>query len=313
MKKNIFKDTILGGLLIAATFLNSCDEIDETERIVAGEVTPFVFIPDTLRLETEGIGFEIVEMHRLLVEDYTGWNCTNCPGMSSFIEHKIEKDYQAIVVGLHPASNLLSSTAPGLPFQLSSTLADTYGDRFGGSAANLSLPALAIDRTRQEGKYLLNGDTTTVQNTAMTMAFNHYRNYNIDHSAAPMIYLGIDIRAKEDTYSIATLAFSPTKVEVPLKLQLWIIENNIRGLQAYKGGMNTSYMHNHVLREAVNGEWGESIVLQPGDDEEGKYLATNTREWSAQGKNFVPENCEVVAFVYNAETYEVLNTVKAKL
>lgn len=309
MKKNRINSLILCGL-IGTTLLSGCDEIEENERIVPGEVTPFVFIPDTIMIETEGIEFEVVEMHRLLVEDYTGWNCTNCPNMAAFIDSKIKGNYQAIVVGLHPASNLLSKTAPGFPFQLSCALADTYGDYFGGSAANLSLPAMTIDRSRKEGKYLLSGDTTTVQNSALEIAFNRYRAYNIDHSA-PQISLGIDIERQNGEYTITCLALSRNRIEAPLKLQLWIVENNIEGLQAHKGG-TARYTHNHVLREAANGDWGEPLLLQP-DADSGYNLAIKTNKWSADGKNFVPENCEAVVFVYNAETREVLNTAKVKL
>lgn len=309
MKKNIFNSAILCGF-IGVSFLTGCDDIEESERFIQTGVTPFVFIPDTITIEADGIAFEVVEMHRLLVEDYTGWNCTNCPNMATFIDNKIKANYQAIVVGLHPASNLLSKTLPSFPFQLSCLLADTYGDYFGGSAANLSLPAIAINRTRQDGKYLLSGDTTTVQNGAIAMAFDHYYNYNIDHSC-PLIFLGVDIKKQDGIYNITTLALSQTEIKAPLMLQLWIVENNIGGLQAHKGGTGT-YTHNHVLREAVNGDWGESIALEMKNDQ-GYYFATSTNEWTTESKNFKTENCEVIAFVYNAETKEVLNTAKVKL
>ncbi len=309
MKKNIFTKAALCGMIVATLF-NSCDDIDENERFIPGEVTPFVFTPDTILIEAEGIGFEVIQMHRPLIEDYTGWNCTNCPNIAAFIDNKIKPDYQAIVVGLHPASNLLSRTAPGFPFQLSSALADTYGDYFGGSAANLSLPAIAVNRIKQDGRYLFSGDTATVQNIATATAFDSYYAYNIDNSA-PLISLGLDVKEQNGIYTITTLLLSHSKIETPLKLQLWIIENGINGLQAHKSG-TSAYLHNHVLREAVNGDWGESVVLQ-SDRNIGFYLATNVCEWSAEGKNFIPENCEAVAFVYNAETREVLNTIKAEL
>lgn len=309
MKKNIFTQVALCGMIVAALF-NSCDDIDENERLIPGEITPFVFTPDTIRIEVEGIGFEVVQMHRPLIEDYTGWNCTNCPNIAAFIDNKLKPDYQAIVVGLHPASNLLSKTAPGFPFQLSSALADTYGDYFGGSAANLSLPAIAVNRIRQDGRYLFSGDTTTVQNIATSTAFGSYYAYNIANSM-PLVSLGLDVKGQNGIYTITTLLLSQSKIETPLKLQLWIIENGINGLQAHKGG-TSAYVHNHVLREAVNGDWGESVTLQ-SDKSNSFYLATSVSEWSAEGKNFIPENCEAVAFVYNAETREVLNTIKVQL
>ncbi len=72
------------------------------------------------------------------------------------------------------------------------------------------------------------------------------------------------------------------------KLQLWVIENNIQTYQVEQ----TNYVHNHVLRAAINGDWGEEITADTNEQE-----LNYTHEFTAKDK-WNADNLAIVAFVY---------------
>lgn len=45
-------------------------------------------------------------------------------------------------------------------------------------------------------------------------------------------------------------------------LQVWLVEDSITALQKMPdGSVDYNYLHNHVLRAAVNGDWGEEVSI----------------------------------------------------
>lgn len=303
MKKIFFPLAALACLISTI----ACDEIDEADRIVEGETMGFIFNPDTVPYTIDGHHFNIIKQHVLLVEDYTGWKCVNCPDIATFIERDIMSNYPAITVGLHPASNSLSNTPAGLPFQLSTTLADEYANTFStnANAASMSLPAISIDRISTDGNRLFSSDTTTLFNTVNTLTFDQYFTYNVQ-SPEEQIYLGLNIQPTSGNhidsvvYNVCTAIVAETDVHKNIKLQLWLTENHISGMQFKHNGV-ADYEHNHVLKQAINGTWGETI-------------ATESNETMVAHQVTLPidkaANYEVVGFVYDADTYEVLNAIK---
>ena len=76
-------------------------------------------------------------------------------------------------------------------------------------------------------------------------------------------------------------------------LQLWLTESNIVSFQLTDEGYIFDYVHNHVLRDAVNGTWGEAVQLT-ADATQLTYTYNVPEEWNAQ-------HMAVVAFVSNED------------
>ena len=312
-KKNIL--TILGAAAMMCTAWVGSDTIDEADRFVRDEVpTPWNFEVTTDTLEVEGQTWHVQRVHRLLIEDYTGFMCVNCPDMASFIESTLidDVDSLAIVVGMHMEGNSLSTTAASLSFQLSTAEAAAYGEALSGqTAANIGLPAVAVDRVTNSNsstKALCVGTTEANLSDVKKLSYSQYSRYNTTlDSDKPNVDLAVNVAAgtEANTYTLSTLVVSDEATTLPLKLQIWVIENGITGIQQTSDGI-AIYQHNHVFRASVNGTWGESITL--GDDLNAVAQSTLTINsgWKA-------ENCEVVAFVYRDDTNEVLNAVKVEL
>jgi hypothetical protein len=296
--------------LLSAAWV-SCDTIDEADRFVKeDQPTSWNFTVRTDTIFAESEAWAVQRVHRLLIEDYTGYLCVNCPQMADFIEESLMEhvDSLAVVVGMHMTGNSLSTTPTGLPFQLSTAEAATYGETLSGwNAANIGLPAVAVDRVKTDNNALYVGVTQANQGIVNVVAQTQYTRYNtLDDADTPNIDLAVNVTPMAGSYELSTLVVSDAVTDLDLKLQLWVIEDGISGFQQTESGV-LPYTHNHVFRSSVNGTWGEGITLDESSlDAVAHHTLTLDAAWEAK-------QCSVVAFVYRSDTQEVLNAVRVKL
>lgn len=248
---------------------------------------------DNIPLEDRYIPVEVNKSEKVvLLEDYTGMQCVNCPDAAAIIDnihHVYGENF--IAVGLHPTSGPYQKPMPGADGQLvdlSSTDADAYYKKYSVKA----FPTAMIDRSSFDGLKLLDNKDkwssyvaeemlqTTPLNIAMTSSYE----------------------ADTRTVSIETnIAFSES-VNETLYLQLWVIENGIIGPQVTSKGLVKDYVHNHVLRSAINGTWGENIGSSFNANQHLdvlKHTFVLNEKWNDQ-------NCEIVGFVYRASDDVIL-------
>ena len=77
------------------------------------------------------------------------------------------------------------------------------------------------------------------------------------------------------------------------KLQIWLLEDRIEAMQLMPDGTaNSKYLHNHVLRTAVNGTWGEDFSIKEGETKVVKKSLERDLSWDYN-------TLSIVAFVYN--------------
>ena len=89
------------------------------------------------------------------------------------------------------------------------------------------------------------------------------------------------------------------------KLQVWLLEDQITAMQLMPDGTaDADYVHNHVLRAAVNGTWGEDFTIGEAEIKEQELTQILDATWD-------PQHLSVVAFVYNDNG--VVQAVKAKV
>ena len=204
----------------------------------------------------------------VLIEDFTGMLCVNCPNAANEI-HNIQSIYGAdkvIAVAIH-------GEMPGLSGPLANALGTEYYKHWGVE----TLPAGMVDRQglQQYSSWSatatsrLNADVTPL---SLSMANNAY-----------------DATNRALTIQVEALAGA----DLNGNLQVWLTESKIQSFQLMPDGeLNRNYTHNHVLRDAVNGAYGEAVALKMGEAQTLTYAYTVPEEWNA-------ENLAVVAFVYN--------------
>jgi hypothetical protein len=259
-------------------------------------------------IEVEGKTFVYTDQHNILIEDFTGWRCVNCPNMAAFLANNIEIIYPSVVVSLHPAANSLSNTDQvASRFSLSCTLADEIANTLAGSniASSLSLPAVSIDQKPYNGQILQSGDTTTVYNSLRSLAYEQYYSYFIDMKDYANLAIHVNQESKGN-YQLSTLILPGTYYDRSVRLQLWLLESGIVAYQSTQSGINREYVNNHVLRMAINGNQGEVFTI--GDD-----YVMKSHTLSLEGTSYVADNCSVVAIISDPNTNEVINCVEVDL
>lgn len=242
MKKLLF-------LLPIVAMFTACDSVDEKDRLIPIE------IPQSER--------------KVLLEEFTGQLCTNCPKAHAVIEN-LEEQYgeDLIVVSIHGGKGSFGIPAPAGLLQ---EQGDQYSKYWGVSA----FPMGMIDRT--------SGLTT----------FDNWPSYVVDE-IGKTTSLGITLNAQVDPDNNTIQIFSTLGSSEPLKgsYQLWVVENNIVAMQIDGGTVIQDYTHNNVFRACVNGEWGQEVNLEANIEKNLTNTISIDQSWK-------PENLRIVGFYYN--------------
>ena len=266
------KKIFLFSAVAASMAFVSCDNIPEEDRYIEVEVN-----------KSEKV---------VLLEDYTGMQCVNCPDAAAIIDnihHTFGDNF--IAVGLHPTSGPYQAVMPGkdgVMVNLSSDDADAYYKKYSVKA----FPTAMIDRSTFDGSKLLDNKDKWAA----------YVNQQMTASTPVNLSMESTYDATTRTVTLATdIEFSEAVGET-LYLQLWVIENGIIGPQVTAKGVNWEYEHNHVLRSAINGTWGESLGASFNANQRLETITTTytlNEAWKAG-------NCEIVGFVYRASDDVIL-------
>lgn len=238
---------------IAAT-LGACTDIGEDER----------FIP------VEGV----TQRRAVLLEEFTGQNCPNCPSAHKEIETLLTQYPDALIpVSIHAGDFGISCTArrPGLM----QPEGDAYNDRYG------------ID---EWPKGVVNG-------RGGARNFDEWSDAVRDELSRDTP-LGIELSATIATASPTTIAVDCTlqpATDLTGTLYVWVLEDGIVARQVDRElGVISDYVHNHVYRATVNGVDGENTTLTAHVH---KSLAYTVEIRDTEKEKWVPENLSVVAFV----------------
>ncbi len=247
----------------------ACDVINEDERYIEVE---------------QGSAGERVQ--RVLIEEFTGRMCVNCPGGAAVV-HDIQAAYEGrvVAVGIH-AGMFAMPVGAFADMDLRTPEGDTYNTAFPYEGN----PAAMFNRSSRGG-----ATVSTNKDLWMTLAIGELEREPICEVSATAAY---DEATRVATITTEVEAWESMPANVSLQVQL--TESGIVASQVTESGIDYEYVHNHVLRRAVNGTWGEKISSLPAG-EKSSYTHEITLEegWNA-------ENCHIVVFVYENDTKRVL-------
>jgi len=287
-------------MALALTF-TACDDIDEAERVVEGTPTSYEKTYETSTIVIGDETFTINDEHRMLIADFTGWKCVNCPTVAEYLTTKVTPTYPSVLVSLHMTTNSFSANHPD---GYNCASADSIANWIYGStiSSQLSLPSVSIDNVEYNGN-VLNSSTDDLGN----LAAERNKACNVNKSAT-QANLSINVTDKgNDTYAISTLVMCPKLKGCTLRL--WLIEEGlISRVQSSLTGTIRNYENHGILRQVINGSYaGQSVSLNADGQ---AVVHTNL---NIQGKGFKAENCRVVAFITANDGKEVVNCAEAAL
>ena len=280
--------------LVAAAFMlsasfTSCGDVAEEERW-----TNFTLLPNE-RSEDNIVqigGTATDSPKNVLIEDFTGQRCINCPEAASAISGlqaslTIGEASRIVAVAIHGGNMALAedSIVGGLG------LANEQGMAYHTYWQIDSWPMGIVDRQGGPVKY------TEWSSRAVGRL-----------SDAPLCQINvktyIDPNAADSTCSDLRIVVNGRFMnDAPEKamLQVWLTESDIHSLQFMPdGSRDAAYVHNHVFRAAVNGPWGEEINKTLRISK--VYTFTAKPYWNI-------DNLAVVAFLYT-EADGVLQVVE---
>ena len=254
-------------MLAALVLVSSCDEISTDERLT------YVEPPQACR--------------GVLIEDYTGQYCVNCPRATEEIERLVEQygDTSVIAVAIHsgPFSKNKGELTP-----LYTEVGDMYFNTWGLSAQPVGL----VDRLFDSFPFSFTDWAGGV-------------NYEI--AIEPPVGFQTDVDYDKDTRQAAievqTIGLASDLVSG--KLQVWLIEDSIDSFQLMPDGSREEhYNHMHVFRASVNDSWGDELSVDHGQVAVKNYELRLDPVW-------VPEHCSIVTFLY--DNTGVRQVAKSKL
>ncbi len=241
-------------------------------------------IPEEDRLEV--VQMEPSKRNVLLLE-FTGWKCVNCPGAAAIAHTLVEAlGENIVVVAMHPEGHGFT-TPENTVNALSTADAMEYLKAYGGSSST-AFPTGVVNGAKFGNEYLQGKDEWT--DCIMEQ-----------RAIAPDCFIDLNY-SKEGGHKVVATITPDTTMNYNVSLQMWLVENNIVAPQASQGN---NYVHQHVFRKTLNSLWG---------DELGNLTASVTKEYSFEIESrYVADNCAVVAVLINTETKEVVQAAQVAL
>lgn len=269
------------GLIVLAGITAGCDNISEDERYIKVE-KPVIDNP-----------------RNLLIMEFTGNSCLNCPTGAAVVEQikEDENPGRVISVGLHP-----------------------YGSHFTEPVQTIHTPTHMQDLRSQAATALFeyyqpSGFPAAVFNGLRSSMSGSTADWvqRASEALTAMTYVSLSASSgyDEETRSL-TVDYDVEfldDINRKLYITVWLVENKIMGTQTMPNGRpNFNYEHNHVLRASLNGNWGQELgsSFTEGSTIHGQAGMTLNEEW-------VADNCDVVVYVYRDDNKEVEQAVSKSI
>jgi hypothetical protein len=258
-------------IIPALALLASCDDVKEDNRLIEIDA--------------------VVPQRAVLLEEFTGQWCRNCPDAHAVIKQLKEQYGDAFI----PVSIHAGTSANAIP-ESETIITDTYkyiglktedGDAYAAMWNINTFPNGVLDRT------------------SGVLGRDKWAAYIVDELQKES-QLQIDLSADYDATSNSISIHTQLKpiANISGKLQLWIVESGIVTIQQYGESVEPNYVHDHVFRATVNTVGGEAVNLSDN-------VYSNYTHSISVKDIWTPANLSVVAFVYNDSG--VLQAAEAKV
>ncbi len=266
-----------------SVFFYSCDKIEE----------PFI--------ENQGECGDAslpIPIKQILIEEFTGHQCGNCPTGDETVE-MIKELYcdHIIPISIHAGSFADINETGTYTVDFRSDVGNEINTYYQATAAGI--PNAIINRAQFDDTYTQN---TSEWLTIVSKLLEE----------EPVLDILADTRINTETREIeidVDVVFV-NAMNNDLMLSLYFVEDSIVSWQkdyTLEDENIEFYSHNHVLRDAINGVWGDNILsgqVNAGGVKSKSYSYIIQNEW-------VIKNSSIILFVYKSDTKEILQATQA--
>lgn len=275
MMKTIFKATLATAAVIATGLaFTACDDVKEGDR--------YIYLG------------ELKAERNVLIEDFTGQFCSNCPDAHHIIE-QLEAQYgndKVIAVSIHCGGLGLSkqytdfpSERIGLMTEEGNTIMSTYGIK--------EWPMGSVNMQKATDRFQWAGQVRTALETPTDVNINLTVGFEADKSDPKVgtISMKADVMSSSDRNA---------------KVQFWVVESGIVAQQRLENGTtDNNYVHNNVFRGMAYDLNGYAVDFKAGIEQ--TVETSMEAVWNGQ-EHWQVENLAVVAIVFDGSG--VLNVVR---
>lgn len=235
----------LGFLMVAA-----CDPIKENDRLIYEK-------PEAAK-------------RVVLLEDFTGQRCVNCPKAIDVIEQLQNLYGEDVVVAVSIHGGPLGFAGNANAIGLSTATGDEYYSYW-----NMEYQPVGL--VNRQGPLNYPEWSAAVREELLKPA-----------------KISLSGKAEKNGNNIDILVHAiGTDGTTQGKMSIWLLEDSITALQLMPDGVaDHNYVHNHVLRIAINGSWGDDFYVEEGQTVKKELSLPIDILWN-------PRQLSIVAFVYN--------------
>ena len=248
---------------------------------------------------------------KVLVEEYTGHKCPNCP-QGAISASKLEETFHdsVIVISVH-VDAFAKPASPDFPEDFRTEAGDAFKVKFSFSG----YPSGLVNRkdypaTPIKAHTSWASEVNTILRTPIEADIKMMSVYNSTDST---VCVGIQ-----------TTFLTNPPVTNKYNLCLMLVQDSIIAPQLDGSTTVADYVHRHAMRDNINGIWGEEISAGSAvanDPIVKKYQFKLKKEYGYTGKVSTKgkpiacdrKKCYLVAYVYDVATYRILQAEEIKI
>ncbi len=308
MKKILF--AISFGVILSSSLLftgcNGCKEIGPNINL-----TPAAYVDSFYTLTSSQITSLTTDAHNVLVEEFTGQTCSNCPSAHTTLEGISAANKGRInIIGLYLFGIPQANPPAGYTYDLRDSDATQIGNKvYGGVAA---LPSGGVDRMQTSTGAIITDRSTWADNISTQLTKTDSVNLTLQSS-----YNATTMMAKIS----ATVTYT-NPMSAKQNLTVVIVEDSMVDLQefppgAYPGGFDPNYIFTNVCRGIVSAvPFGDPVLDTVAVKAKGRAVK---RTFNYKLKTTIPAikpaHCRVIAFINSTSGTDlhILQSAQTKL
>lgn len=279
-------------IIAAGSLLSSCDHVEQP--YINPPVDPAACPAPTFTQNTN-------LKKNILFEEFTGHTCGNCPGGAYDIRMIYEPQYEdtLVVVSIH-AGDFALVELPDYPTNFSTVAGETYNDFFGVSG----YPVGMINRVPYPTNVLVGKP-----NWANALAVEAAKPLEIN------LQMIVEYDSLTEKVCVHVESEFLTAKTGQYNLIVYLVEDSVLAPQKnYPGSGDPTYdipsehdyWHRHVLRDNINGTWGNNVLngsANMGDKFITSMQYTLNPSWNK-------EHLHIVAYIYDNATKEIMQVIE---
>ena len=295
----------ISGFFLGSFVLTACDKIENPIDLVdEGPDTTGIShqFNDTTWNDTIG------NFKRIVLEDYTGHTCGNCPAASIAAENLHNQYGDTLLVAAIHAGGFAAPDAD-YPADYRTEAGTDYDNFF--KVSTLGNPNGLINRRGY-----------TAQDPAQSVVPYPSWGTKLSELTSDPSYMNSPVKLKVRNIYNTEKRINSINVQGEVQLSLtgsyemvaWVLESGIVSSQkdySKPAGQQkvTDYVHNHVLRKSYPGTWGDAVITgqaTAGDKFEKTFSFEMDNEWNVA-------NSEILIVLYDVSNREIIQAAKVKI